>query len=68
MQIEKLRAKIDTIDSELVDLLNERAKKVLEIARIKKKERKGYYSAGRERKILERLIKQNKGPLPDEVL
>ncbi len=47
MQIEKLRAKIDTIDSELVDLLNERAKKVLQIARIKKKERKGYYSAGR---------------------
>jgi len=68
MQIEKLRAKIDTIDSELVDLLNERAKKVLEIARIKKKERKGYYSAGRERKILERLIKQNKGPLSDEVV
>ena len=68
MQIEKLRAEIDTIDSKLVDLLNKRAKRVLEIARIKKKERRGYYSAGRERKILERLIKENKGPLSDEIV
>ncbi len=68
MQIKKLRGEIDAIDSKLVDVLNERAKKVLEIARIKKKERKGYYSAGRERKILERLITQNKGPLSDEAV
>ena len=68
MQLEDLRRHIDEIDSKLVDLLNQRAKKVLEIARVKKKERKGYYSAGRERKILERLIEQNKGPLPDEAV
>ncbi len=57
MKLNSLRKEIDDIDLKLVQLLNERAKRVLGVARIKKKEKMGYYSPGRERSILNRLIK-----------
>jgi chorismate mutase/prephenate dehydratase len=68
MDLKKLREKIDGLDLELVDLLNRRARKVLEIARAKSRGKKSYYSPGREKRILTRLIKENKGPLPSDVL
>jgi len=68
MDLKKLREEIDELDSELVDLLNRRARKVLEIARAKSRGKKSYYSPGREKRILMRLIKENKGPLPGETL
>ena len=68
MSIERLRGDIDEIDSKLVELLNRRAQKVLQIATIKEKEGKSYYSPGREKIIIERLLALNKGPLPDEEL
>lgn len=63
MDLNSLRCQIDKIDLELVKLLNERASKVLEIAKIKKRDGIDYYSPGRERNLMERLIKENKGPL-----
>jgi len=68
MSIEKLRGEIDKIDARLVELLNKRAEKVLEIARIKEKEGKSYYSSGREKVVIDRLLSLNKGPLPDREL
>ena len=38
--LEKLRSRIDELDSELLKLLNERAKCVIEIGKIKQKEKK----------------------------
>jgi len=68
MSIENLRKEIDEIDSHLVELLNKRAQKVLQIAKIKEKEEKSYYSPGREKVVINKLLSLNKGPLPDEVL
>jgi len=68
MDLKKLREEIDGLDSQLVNLLNRRAKKVLEIARVKSRGKKSYYSPGREKRILMRLIKENKGPLSREAL
>jgi len=68
MKLDLLREKIDDIDSKLVKLLNERARKVLEIAKIKRRQKMSYYSPGRERSILNRLLKENKGPLSNETL
>jgi len=39
MKLNSLRKEIDDIDSKLVQLLNERAERVLGVARIKKKEK-----------------------------
>jgi len=66
--LKNLRQKIDVLDLKLVDILNERAKRVLEIAKIKRESGKSYYSPARERKILDNLLRENKGPLPNEDL
>lgn len=68
MSIEDLRREIDEIDSHFIELLTRRAEKVLKIAKIKEKEGGSYYSPGREKVIMDKLLAQNKGPLPDEEL
>lgn len=68
MSIEKLREEIDEVDSKLVALLNKRAEKVLQICTFKEKEGKSYYSPGREKIVIERLLKLSKGPLPEKHL
>ncbi|MCX7913007.1 MAG: prephenate dehydratase [Thermodesulfovibrionales bacterium] len=66
--IERLREKIDAIDSELVEMLNRRAEIVIEIANIKKALNLKFYSPERERAILNRIVKLNKGPFPNDAL
>ena len=68
MELRKIRKEIDEIDSKLVGLLNERANKVLKIAKIKGKEGKSSYSPAREKRILKKVIEENKGPLSPEAL
>jgi len=68
MEINKLRGEIDKIDSQLIELLNKRAEMVLEIARIKEKEGRSYYSPGREKIVIDRLLALNRGPLPGREL
>ena len=67
-KIQELRKKIDEIDDKLVDLLNERAKIVIEVGNIKKAEKLDFHSPSREREILERLTARNTGPLPEDTL
>jgi chorismate mutase/prephenate dehydratase len=68
MELEKLRKKIDTIDSQLVELLNERAQVVVEIGKVKGKSDKAIYAPAREKAVLDKIIRSNKGPLPDKTL
>ena len=68
MKIEKLRKEIDSIDSQVLDLLSRRGKEVLEIARLKSLSGKGCYVPEREKFILERLLKKNRGPIPGDGL
>jgi len=67
-KIQDLRKKIDEIDGKLVDLLNERARIVIDIGNIKKTEKLDFHSPSREQEVLERLAARNKGPFPQEAL
>jgi len=63
--LEKLRSRIDDLDIELLKLLNERANFVIEIGKIKQKEKKDVLVPLREKELLDRLRKVNKGPMTD---
>ncbi len=63
--LDKFRSRIDELDSELLKLLNERAKYVTEIGKIKHKEKKDVLVPQREKAVLDRLLKINKGPMTD---
>jgi chorismate mutase/prephenate dehydratase len=67
-ELERLRKKIDGIDEEILKALNKRAGIVLEVARIKKNARAKFYSPRREREIIDRLRKLNKGPFPNDAI
>jgi len=68
MPLDELRKRIDEIDSRLLKLLNERARVVVEIGKLKNKADTPVYAPDREKEILEKIIKANKGPLPDKAL
>jgi len=64
----KLRLRIDELDSELLKLLNERAKYVIKIGKIKQKEKKDVLVPLREKELLDRLRMVNKGPMTDAMV
>ena len=61
--MDKLRNRIDELDAELLELLNERAKCVMEIGAIKQKEQTDVVVHHREKELLERLTSLNDGPM-----
>ncbi len=67
-ELNKLREKIDSIDLEILQLLNKRTEVVLNIRKAKKDKRLNIHSPEREREILERLRRLNPGPFPNDVL
>jgi chorismate mutase/prephenate dehydratase len=68
MSLEELRNRIDELDLKLVKLLNERARVVVEIGKLKNKTAKPVYSPDREKEVLARIVEANEGPLPDKCL
>ncbi len=62
-KLEEYRKEIDRIDKAIVDYLNERAKVVSEIKKMKEKSGVPLYNAKREEKLMDNIIKYNKGPL-----
>ena len=66
--LEKLRSRIDALDTDLLKLLNERAKFVIKIGKIKQKEKKDVLVPLREKELLDRLRTVNKGPMTDEMV
>lgn len=67
-QIEAMRERIDSIDLDILKLLNRRAALVIKIGKTKTRENKELYAPERERRIYSRLIEKNKGPFPDSAL
>jgi chorismate mutase/prephenate dehydratase len=63
--LDELRKKIDEIDSSLVRMLNERAGVVIDIGKLKSKTGSPVYAPDREKEVLEKVTKQNAGPLKD---
>lgn len=66
--IEQLRSKIDSIDDQILDLLNQRAVVVLDVGRLKSGSNMEFHVPGRERQIYERLLSSNPGPFPNDAL
>src|SRR5881227_2756846 len=66
--LDALRAKIDSIDAQIVELLNERAKVVVEVGKIKQQNNSPIYAPEREKAVLEKVRGLNRGPLPDRCL
>ncbi|HXB22748.1 MAG TPA: chorismate mutase [Candidatus Solibacter sp.] len=60
------RKEIDLLDAELLRLLNERARIVLELAAIKKSSGLPAFDGQREQEVLDRIHRQNQGPLEPE--
>ncbi len=60
------RAKIDALDVQIVELLNERARESLAIRALKPQAKMGLFDPKREEEILERLWEHNGGPLYNE--
>ena len=65
-KVAELRALVDAIDKELVDLLNKRAKLALKI-RVAKGNSE-YYRPQREAEVLLRVAETNEGPLSAEAI
>jgi chorismate mutase/prephenate dehydratase len=68
MSLDELRRQIDELDNELVRLLNQRARVVVEIGKIKNQADTPIYAPDREKVILDKIVAANKGPLPDKCL
>ncbi len=64
-ELEPLRRRIDELDQQIIKLLNERAKVVVNIGQVKQNDNTPIYVPDREKQVLERVRKHNEGPLPD---
>ncbi len=63
-----LRVKISEIDRELVEILNRRAKLVVEVGNVKRQFGLPIYTPHRESEVLARVLGHNKGPLSDRTI
>src|SRR5512146_258712 len=64
MTIAELRIRIDDLDRQLVELLNERARAAQSIGRLKRHTSMPIYEPDRERTVFENIARHNRGPLP----
>lgn len=67
-KIAKIRKEIDSLDRKILQLLNQRGKKVLLIGSIKKHNSADFYVPERERIVLNKITRSNKGPLPADAV
>ncbi|HUJ74113.1 MAG TPA: chorismate mutase [bacterium] len=64
----ELRTQIDSIDAQVLALLNQRAESAVAIARIKRAQHQPLRSPEREEALLQRLATLNAGPLPNSAV
>jgi len=63
MTIDQIRREIDRLDSELLRIFNKRASLALKIGEIKKEEGLPVYDPQREKRIFDKIMEDNPGPL-----
>jgi chorismate mutase/prephenate dehydratase len=66
--LEILRKQIDALDAQIVALLNDRARVVVDIGKLKQQNKTPIYAPDREKAVLEKVRQLNRGPLPDRCL
>ena len=67
-ELRALRERIDAVDREILAALNRRAQWVEAVGRLKSGRRDLVYRAGRERDLIDALIRENAGPFPSAAL
>src|SRR5436309_5468429 len=68
MSIEDWRSEINTLDAELLRLLNQRARVALKVGESKKDAGVHLCDHTREREVIERMCEANEGPLDDRAV
>jgi chorismate mutase/prephenate dehydratase len=68
MELGPIREKIDSLDKQLVELLNQRLALAAEIGKVKRNAGGQIYVAEREDAVLRKVIAQNQGPIKNEAL
>ncbi len=63
-----IRKELDSLDEEILGLLNQRAALCREVGRIKSASKDSVFKPFREKEVLRELIRKNKGQLPDDHL
>lgn len=66
--LEELRAKIDALDSKIIEALNERANAARAIGELKRSAQAPIYVPEREKNVLDRLVARNQGPLNNKAV
>ena len=66
MDLDEWRSRIDDLDSQILDLLNQRAEAALRIGELKRQKGAEYFVPEREFEILARLQRLSRGPFPAE--
>lgn len=67
-QLENLRNQLDDVNLKLLDVINERAKLVQEIGRVKSTQGVNRFDPVRERKMLDLIAEKNEGPFETSTL
>jgi len=67
-RLKQVREAIDAIDLQLVERLNERARLVAEVGRIKQDTGAAVFQPEREAEVVRGVVKANRGPLPDAAI
>jgi len=67
-ELARLREQIDAVDRAILEQLNQRAKWVLEVGRLKQSRGASVYEEAREKRIVSGLVEDNPGPFPDDGL
>ena len=68
MDLDDWRSRINDLDEQILNLLNQRAHAAREIGELKRQQDLPYFVPEREAQVLERLAALNVGPLPPEAL
>ena len=66
--LDALRKMIDELDSRLIEVINERAKVVVEIGNVKRGSGDPIYASDREQAVFKKIAALNEGPLPQTTL
>ncbi len=67
-KLNKLRAEIDKADAKIVEVINKRTGFVLEIGKLKEKNKAEVYAPDREHKVYQKVFGLNKGPMKNKSL
>ncbi|WP_338449136.1 bifunctional 3-deoxy-7-phosphoheptulonate synthase/chorismate mutase [Niallia oryzisoli] len=67
-QLDQLRQKVEEQNLQILQLINERAKTVQEIGRVKETQGVNRYDPVRERHMLDQIIENNNGPFEDSTI